>query len=86
MQVRLIKQWRSFWRMWSLRFTALGTVLLGLITTSPDIIIAAWNALPAELKQYIPQQYLMYVTIGLFILGMVSRVIKQEKLHNPEVE
>ena len=78
--MKLIEQWRSFWRMWSLRFTALGTALLGWITLSPDIIIAAWANLPDEIKAYIPQQYLMYITIGLFVLGMVSRLIKQESI------
>jgi len=81
MQVRLIEQWRSFWRMWSLRFTAMGTVLLSWITMSPDILIAAWANLPDEVKAYIPQQYLMHVTIALFVLGMVSRLVKQEKLN-----
>ena len=78
--LKLIEQWRLFWRMWSIRFTALGTVLLGWITASPDIITAAWTFLPGEIKSYIPQEYLMYVTISLFILGMFSRIIKQDKL------
>lgn len=83
-RLRLIEQWRSFWRMWSLRFTALGTALLGWITVSPDVITSAWNSLPDEIKAYIPQEYLMYVTLTLFVLGMVSRLIKQEKLPTPD--
>jgi len=83
--MKLIEQWRSFWRMWSLRFTALGTALLGWITVSPDVITLAWNSLPVEMKQYIPEQYLMYITIALFVLGMVSRIIKQEKIPTKEV-
>ena len=75
-----IPQWRSFWRMWSLRFTTLGTILLSWISASPEIITSSWNLLPNEMKQYIPEQYLMYITITLFILGMVSRIVKQEKL------
>jgi len=84
--MKLIEQWRSFWRMWSLRFTALGTVLLGLITASPDIITLAWANLPVEMKAYIPEQYLMYITIALFVLGMVSRIIKQEKIPTVKAE
>ena len=78
--LKLIEQWRLFWRMWSIRFTALGTILLGWITASPDIILNAWLSLPDEIKSYLPQEYLMYITIALFILGMVSRIIKQDKL------
>lgn len=83
-RVRLIAQWRSFWRMWSIRFTALGTAMLAFISTSPDIIIGAWNALPMEIRQYIPQNYLLYITIAIFVLGMFSRVVKQEKIPPPE--
>lgn len=83
MTIKLIENAKSFYKMWSIRFTALGTALLGYIAVSPDIISSAWNSLPPEIKQYIPQQYLMYITIGLFVLGMFSRVVKQEKL-NPQ--
>jgi len=79
-KLTLIDSAKSFYKMWSIRFTAMGTALLGYISISPDIISSAWNNLPAEIKGYLPQEYLMYVTIGLFILGMFSRVIKQEKL------
>jgi len=84
--MKLIKQWRLFWRMWSLRFNALGTLLLGWITISPDVITLAWNSLPVEMKAYIPEKYLMYITIALFILGMVSRIIKQEKISTDETK
>jgi hypothetical protein len=84
MRLKLIAQWQSFWRMWSIRFTAIGTVLLTYLINSPDVIIQAWNILPAELKSVIPVDYTLYISIALLILGILSRVIKQEKLPNPE--
>jgi hypothetical protein len=69
--------------MWSVRFTTLGTALLAWIVASPDILLSAWNVLPAELKSIIPADYLLYITIGLFVLGIFSRVIKQEKIPQP---
>lgn len=81
---KLIEEWQNFWKLWSLRFTSMGTALLGYIIASPDAITNAWQSLPDDVKQYIPQNYLMYITIGLFVLGMFSRVVKQERLSKPK--
>lgn len=77
---KLIDKWRSFWRFWSLRFTAIGIALLTWVANSPDVVLDAWNNLPQELKQIIPQNYLLYITIAIFLLGAFSRIVKQEKL------
>lgn len=66
--------------MWSLRFNAIGTTLLGWIAVYPSVIADSWNMLPAETKAYVPEKYLFYVAITLFLLGMVSRVIDQKKI------
>lgn len=79
--MKLIDDWQKFWRMWSIRFTALGSLLLAYIAAVPDAIFTAWAALPEEFKGFIPPNYLMYISLGLFVIGMISRVIKQEKLH-----
>lgn len=78
--MKLISQWKSFWRMWSIRFNAIGVALLGYIAVSPEIVLHAWNMLPMELKQVIPPNYMVWITVILFVLAMISRVVKQEKL------
>lgn len=80
MKFKLISQWRSFWRMWSLRLNAIGVALLGYVALSPDLILNSWNMLPNELKQIIPRDYLLWITGLIFVLAMVARVIKQEKI------
>lgn len=79
-RLRLIPQWRSFWRFWSVRFTAIGTALTTWLVNSPDAMLGAWNSLPLELRGYLPQQFTLYIAIGILVIGMFSRVIKQEKL------
>jgi uncharacterized membrane protein len=66
--------------MWSIRFVGIGTILLSYIAAVPDAIYLAWANLPTEFKEFIPQNYLMYISIGLFLVGMFSRIVKQEKL------
>jgi uncharacterized membrane protein len=77
----LIEGWRAWWRMWSIRFVAAGTLLVSYIAAVPDAVYLAWSNLPTEFKSFIPQNYLMYISIGLFVIGMFSRVVKQEKLN-----
>lgn len=83
-RLRLIDTWKSFWRMWSIRFTAIGTALLTYLIASPDMILSAWNVLPADLKAFIPVDYSLYISIALLVLGIISRIIKQEKIPNPK--
>lgn len=80
MKLKLIDQWRSFWRMWSMRLNAVGLAILGYITVSPEIITQAWYALPADMKNMLPPNYLMWISVGLFALGLIARVIKQESI------
>lgn len=85
-RIRFIATARSFWRFWSLRLTALGTALLAFLISSPDTILYAWNALPADLKGVIPVDYTLYISLALLVLGMFSRVVKQEKIPEPKPE
>lgn len=76
----LIDEVNQAWKFWSLRLTAVGTTLLAIITAFPEAMIGAWMVLPDDLKQYLPQQYLGYVTTLVFIAAMVARVLKQHNL------
>jgi hypothetical protein len=88
--MQLIPTWRSFWRFWSVRFTFLGGALLTLVTTFPDAALQAWLMLPQDMKQYIPVHYLQIVSVGLLMLSIVARLVKQPKVaeihaeNNPE--
>lgn len=83
MKLKLIPDWRNWWRFWSLRLGALGTALAAWLIASPEAALAAWAALPQDLKAFIPPDYMPFIGVGLFVLSMFARVTKQEKL--PEV-
>jgi len=79
--MKLIENWRIVYKFWSVRLTAVGTLMVGYIAAVPDILVSAWNMLPADLRTIIPPNYLLYISVGIFIAGMFSRVVKQDKLN-----
>lgn len=80
MKLELIPTWRSFWRFWSVRFALLGSGLITFVTAFPDAALQAWLMLPQDLKQFLPPHYLQIVSVGLFFLSIVARLIKQQKI------
>lgn len=79
-KLELIPTWRSFWRFWSIRLALLGTALTTFVTAAPDAALQAWALLPQDLKQFLPPHYLQIISVGLFFLSIVARLIKQPKV------
>lgn len=73
-KLRLIDHWKVAWRLWSIRFNALGLAFL-----SFDFVGAmhVWNMLPPDLRAVVPQRFLSVIGAVLFVLSMISRIIKQ---------
>jgi hypothetical protein len=40
---------------------------------------AAWEVMPADLKSGIPPKLVTWITVGLLVLGIAGRLVKQEK-------
>jgi hypothetical protein len=49
--MKLIPDWYLSWRLWSVRLAAIGALLSALIAGAPDALLAAWNALPDEVRR-----------------------------------
>lgn len=64
--MKLIPQWRSALRMYSIQ-------ILLFIAALP----AAWEAVPDEVKLLIPLPWLPWITTGLAIAGIVARLVDQ---------
>lgn len=79
-RLKLIDNANLVIKKWSFIFNSIGTVALAYLTLAPDAIITMYNALPDELKSYIPVKYSLYVTLTLYILGLISQYVKQQKL------
>lgn len=76
-KMTFIENVNQAWRFWSLRLSALGTAVLAVLMVWPDAALQAWLLLPGEFKQHLPQQYLGYLAIAIFIGAMFARVVKQ---------
>jgi hypothetical protein len=79
-RLKLIEDWKLVRKKWSFIFNTIGTSLLAYLTIAPDAIIQAWNFLPDDMKSFVPVKYSLYIPMILFVLGILSQYIKQQKL------
>jgi hypothetical protein len=79
-KLELVAHWRTFYKLWSVRFNAMGVALLSGMLAFPQIVADAWTALPPEMKALLPQQYVMWVPVALMMISMYARIVRQPKL------
>lgn len=71
---------RDWWRWWSMRVMAIGALLHGWVTFDPGSVLWVWRMLPAPIEHLIPYEVISAVTIALFALAMLMRLLPQRKL------
>ncbi len=64
----LVGEWRRAWRWFSMQAMALVVAIQG-----------AWAAMPDDLKQHFPAWLVTAVSVGLLVLGIGGRLVKQQK-------
>lgn len=77
--MKLIDGWRQAWRLWSVRVSALGTLLMGLVALAPDALTQAWNMLPDDLKALLPEPVGKAVPFVLFAAALIARLVPQPR-------
>lgn len=65
--MRLVDNARNAWRWFSVQAMALAVVIEG-----------AWMGIPPDLKSRIPETWADAVVMGLLVLGIVGRMVKQQ--------
>lgn len=65
--VKLVEDWRSAWKWFSVQAMGFSVVLLG-----------AWEVLPSDLKATLPEDLVRLLAIGLLSLGIAGRVVDQK--------
>ncbi len=65
--MKLIDNWRRFYRMVSVQCMALA----GAVQTT-------WELIPPELKLAVPPKYVYAVTMTLLVVGILGRLVKQK--------
>jgi hypothetical protein len=82
---KLIFDWRSWWRLWSVRIHGAMAAIIGgliyLIENAPKAMIDTLNSLPSEMRSALP----FAVTIIVFGIGLFGRLYKQKKPDDAEV-
>jgi hypothetical protein len=68
MKIKLIDDWKSAYKWLSVNCMVLAGSIQG-----------AWAAISDDMKQYIPHSLVTGLTIGLLIMGIIGRLIKQSK-------
>lgn len=64
--MKLVDNARDAWRWFSVQAMALAVAIEG-----------AWLAIPPDLKSRIPETWVDAVTMGLLVLGIFGRLVKQ---------
>lgn len=70
--MKLIPEWKKAYRMVSMWCMGLAQAGLG-----------AWAAMPDELRQHIPLTGVIAFACTMLGVGMVGRLVKQDKVHQP---
>jgi len=78
--MRLIDDWRDAYKFWSVRVGAIGAVLMGTVAAWPDGAIILWNYMPIQVQTLLPERLLPIAGVALYVLVILSRVVKQAKL------
>lgn len=75
----LIDDARLWWRFWSMRLAAFGAIVTALAQWFPDALSAAWNAIPSDMRAYLPAPLLHSIPAILFVAVMVARIVAQRE-------
>ena len=67
--MKLVENAGSWWKMFSMQAQVVNTALL-----------VSWQTLPATLQTILPVEYLLVIAVGLLVLGMIGRMVKQDNV------
>lgn len=65
---KLIPEWKRAWKLFSVQAQGVGLAILG-----------AYAALPEKMQDSIPSRYVLMTAAACFILGIIGRLVHQEK-------
>ena len=81
--MKLVDNWRTWHKRWSVWLGTLGTAIVSLLVAWPDAAIKAWAILPAELRAAIPSKYMPLIGVAVFVVSMLAQLVQQKKLQKP---
>lgn len=75
MKFRLVENWRSLWRAFSLQAMTLSSAIL-----------TTWGLMPDDMKAGIAPGYVMATAGGVLVLGIIGRYLRQDKVSGSDPE
>lgn len=75
-----VREWKKSWRLWSVQLGILGTAITSVLIAIPEAAIYVWETLPQGVRMLIPENMTPLIGVLIFVLSLVSRLIKQKKL------
>lgn len=78
--MKLIPQWRQFWRMTSIQLQAVALAFFSYVTAVPDAAIQLWGLLPVDIRESFPPGYVKWFGVALIAIGIIARLVKQPKI------
>jgi hypothetical protein len=82
--MKLVENWKQGLRFWSIQLGALGTLLTSYLIAFPDAALYAWSLLPTDIKAHIPPRYMPLVGVAIFVISMLTRLVRQRKLEHEQ--
>lgn len=80
--IKPVEDVNKWYRFWSLRFAALGALVMTFLAAWPDLIFTLWSAMPEEAKFFLPQRLLPIISLFFFVMSALSRLIRQNIKHD----
>ncbi len=76
----IVPHWRLIFKQWSFWLGVVGTALTSALLALPDLALQVWLMMPADLKATIPEHYTPFIGVGVFVLGLIAKFVRQAKL------
>jgi hypothetical protein len=66
--MKLVDNWKASWKWYSTH-----------ITLANATILTGWTQFPDDLKGHLPHNFIIWLAVGLLVLGFSGRLIDQSK-------
>jgi len=87
MKFRFIEDARGAWKLMSVHVAALWAMVVGIVAADPMLFVTAWNAIPAELREFLPP-WVRWLVAASAMFGTIylARVVKQPVTKKGEIQ
>lgn len=80
MKPQIVSHWRLIFKQWSFWLGIVGTTLTTAFLALPDFALQVWLMMPPDLKATIPERYTPFIGVGVFVLSLIGKFVRQPKL------